>query len=150
MTAVLVALDAIGDTRLLWDDWLADAERVTGITAASLPPDRGEAAAILDRGEAGNWRTLLERFAEDRAPVYLRPSAEVSAALRRLVASGATIGVFTDAPVELATVALAQLGAARRVEQLETGTGALDRLRSRLGDQARVVTTRAGLVGTTP
>ena len=26
------------------------------------------------------WLTLLERFAEDRAPVYLRPAAEVSAA----------------------------------------------------------------------
>ncbi len=150
MSAILVALDAIGDTRRLWDDWLADAERVTGIGARDLPEDRAAAAAALDRGAAGNWRVLLERFAEDRAPVYLRPSADVSAALRRLTASGVAIGVFTDAPAELATVALAQLGAARRVEQVETGAGALERLRAALGPGAPVATTREELVGTTP
>jgi phosphoglycolate phosphatase-like HAD superfamily hydrolase len=42
----------------------------------------------------------------------------VSAALRRLDASGARIEVFTDAPEELARVALSHLGAARRVDAL--------------------------------
>ena len=39
----------------------------------------------------------------------------MTADLRRLEAAGATIGVFTDAPEELARVALSHLGAARRV-----------------------------------
>jgi phosphoglycolate phosphatase-like HAD superfamily hydrolase len=145
--ALLIDLDgALGDTRALWRDWLAAAENVLGVAPASLPADRAAAAAALDAAGAGNWRSLLERFAEERAPVYLRPSAEASAALRRLSASGCRLGVFTDAPAELAAVALAQLGAARRVEALEAGTAALDRLRARLGEDATVVSTRAELV----
>ena len=123
---VAIDLDALGDTRPLWRDWLADAARVLDVDG--LPEDRGAAAAELDARGAGNWRTLLERFAEDRAPVYLRPAADVSAALRRLQAEGVSLAVFTDAPAELARVALAQLGAARRVNEVETGAGALDRL----------------------
>ncbi|MBA2462942.1 MAG: hypothetical protein H0V45_14460 [Actinobacteria bacterium] len=115
---VAIDLDALGDTRPLWRDWLEDAARVLDV--AELPEDRAAAAAELDSRGAGNWRTLLERFAEDRAPVYLRPAAEVSAALRELQAGGARIVVFTDAPLELAQVALRQLGAARRVERIET------------------------------
>ena len=121
-----IDLDALGDTRRLWQDWLVDASRVLDV--AGLPDDRAAAAAELDARGAGNWRTLLERFAEDRAPVYLRPAAEVSAALRRLQAEGVSLAVFTDAPAELARVALAQLGAARRIDAVETGAGALDRL----------------------
>ena len=70
-----IELDVLGDTRPLWRDWLADAARVLDV--AGLPDDRAAAAAELDARGAGNWRTLLERFAEDRAPVYLRPAAEV-------------------------------------------------------------------------
>ena len=116
--------------------------RVLDLDPDVLPADRGAAAAALDASGAGNWRTLLERFAEDRAPVYLRPSAEASAALRRLQANGARIGVYTDAPVELARVALAQLGAARRVEAVEAGAGALQRLRDVLGPDAVLIGTR--------
>ena len=116
---VAVDLDVLGDTRPLWRDWLADAARVFDVEG--LPDDRAAAAAELDARGAGNWRTLLERFAEDRAPVYLRPAADVSAALRRLQAEGTRIVVFTDAPAELAHVALAQLGATRRIERLEVG-----------------------------
>jgi phosphoglycolate phosphatase-like HAD superfamily hydrolase len=123
---VAIDLDALGDTRPLWRDWLADASRVLDVEG--LPEDRGAAADELDARGAGNWRTLLERFAEDRAPVYLRPAADVSAALRRLQAEGVSVAVFTDAPAELARVALAQLGAARRVDAVETGAGALERL----------------------
>jgi phosphoglycolate phosphatase-like HAD superfamily hydrolase len=104
------------------------------------------AAAELDARGAGNWRTLLERFAEDRAPVYLRRDAAASAALRSLVEAGCEIGVFTDAPAELARVALAQLGAERRVAAVETGTGALELLLARLGKNAVVVRTREELV----
>jgi phosphoglycolate phosphatase-like HAD superfamily hydrolase len=124
---VTLALDldgVLGDTRPLWRDWLADAARVLDV--AGLPEDRAAAAAELDARGAGNWRTLLERFAEERAPVYLRPAAEVSTALRALQAEGATVLVFTDAPLELARIALAQLGAARRIERVETGDAPAD------------------------
>jgi phosphoglycolate phosphatase-like HAD superfamily hydrolase len=145
--AVLIDLDgALGDTRPLWEDWLAGAARVLSIDPTELPFDRAAAAASLDASGAGNWRSLLERFAEERAPVYLRPHAEASAALRRLAASGLRLGAFTDAPAELAAVALAQLGAARRLEAVEAGPDALARLRTRLGAEARVVSTRAELV----
>ena len=70
----------------------------------------------------------------------------MSAALRALSAAGVPLGVFTDAPEELALIALSQLGAARRVDAVEAGEGALARLRSRLGDDAALVTTRAELL----
>jgi phosphoglycolate phosphatase-like HAD superfamily hydrolase len=135
-----IELDVLGDTRPLWRDWLADAARVLDVE--DLPEDRGAAAAELDARGAGNWRTLLERYAEDRAPIYLRPAAEVSAALRRLQAEGVQLAVFTDAPAELARVALSQLGAARRIEAFESGAGALERL----GADVTVVRTRDELV----
>lgn len=135
-----VELDVLGDTRPLWRDWLADAGRVLDVEG--LPDDRAAAAAELDARGAGNWRTLLERFAEDRAAVYLRPAADVSAALRRLQAEGVRVAVFTDAPEELARVALAQLGATRRVAAVETGAGALERL----GSDVTVVRSRDELV----
>jgi phosphoglycolate phosphatase-like HAD superfamily hydrolase len=121
---VAIDLDVLGDTRPLWRDWLADAARVLDVER--LSEDRLAAAAELDRRGAGNWRTLLERFAEDRAPVYLRPAAEVSAALRTLQAEGAKVVVFTDAPLELARIALAQLGGVRRVERVVTGNPPAD------------------------
>jgi phosphoglycolate phosphatase-like HAD superfamily hydrolase len=144
--ALALDLDGVlGDTRPLWRAWLDDAGRRLGFDPAALPEDRGEAAAQLDR-LVGNWRVLLERFAEDRAPVYLRPNAEVSAALRRLQAAGTRAGAFTDAPEELTRVALAHLGAARRLEAVEAGTGALERLRGRLAADLQVVQTRAELL----
>jgi phosphoglycolate phosphatase-like HAD superfamily hydrolase len=97
---------------------------------------------VLDlwaRDGVGDWRAALARFAEDRAPVYLRPSAEVSNALRALAADGCRLGVFTDAPEPLARVAVAQLGAERRIEALETGAGALERLIERFGPETVVV-----------
>jgi phosphoglycolate phosphatase-like HAD superfamily hydrolase len=128
--AVALELDGVlGDTRPLWEAWLEDVSR-----RAHVDPAR------LDE-ELPNWRALLERFAEDRAPVYLRPDARATAALRRLQAAGVRLGAFTDAPEELARIALAHLGAARRIEALETGPGALDRLLARLGPDARVART---------
>ncbi len=96
------------------------------------------AVAELDR-RVGNWRVLLERFAEDNAPVHLRPSAEVSAALRRLQAAGVRLGGFSDSPEPLVRVALAQLGAARRLEAFECGEAARERLLDRLGPDTLVV-----------
>jgi phosphoglycolate phosphatase-like HAD superfamily hydrolase len=142
-----LALDldgVLGDTRPLWHDWLEDLGRRLGFDARSLPEDRAAAAVELD-GLVGNWRVLLERFAEDRAPVYLRPAADVSAALRRIQADGIRVGAFTDAPAELARIALAQLGAARRVEAVEAGAGALARLTERLGGDVEVVRRRDDL-----
>jgi phosphoglycolate phosphatase-like HAD superfamily hydrolase len=134
MTAVAVDLAALGDTRTLWNDWLADAERRARVDVGALDE------------ELPNWRRLLERYAEERAPVYLRRDAEASAALRRLRASGRNVGVFTDVPEELARVALAQLGAARQVDAFEAGDGALERLLTRIGSGATVVRTRAELL----
>ena len=128
--AVAIELDGVlGDTRPLYEAWLEDVSR-----RAHVDSDRLEE-------QLPNWRVLLERFAEDHAPVYLRPSAPATAALRRLKAEGVRIGVFTSAPEELARIAVAHLGAARRIEALEAGPGALDRLLARLGPDARVVRT---------
>ena len=153
MRAVAVDLDALGDTRPLWRDFLADAARrfasISPLEPEALPEDRAAAAAELDRwAEAGvgDWRGALARFAEDRAPVYLRPSAEANAALRALTAGGARIGVYTDVPEALARVALAHLGAERRVDTLETGAGARERLLAALGnDGVEVAATLAEL-----
>lgn len=153
MADLAVDLDAVlGDTRPLWDAWLADAARrfrsIAELDLSALPEDRGAAAAALDHWAAagvGDWRGALERFAEDRAPVYLRPDPRVNAAVRALAGGRARIGVFTDAPEPLARTALAHFGLARHVDELETGTGALDRMLERLGGDARVVTTRSEL-----
>jgi len=144
--AIAIDLDALGDTRALWRDWLASAQAVLEVDPAALPADRGAAAAELDESGAGNWRSLLERYCEDRAPVYLRRDAETSAVLRALAASEHTIGVFTDAPEPLALVALAQLGATRRVAALEAGGSALERILVTLGPDALVVRTREELI----
>jgi phosphoglycolate phosphatase-like HAD superfamily hydrolase len=150
---VAIDLDGVlGDTRPLWRDFLVDAARryasIAPLEVESLPADRAAAAVELDSWAAqgiGDWRAALERFAEDRAPVYLRPDAAASAALRALAASGRRIGVFTDAPESLARVALAQLGAARRIEALECGPDARVRLLERLGGTAAVASTPAEL-----
>ena len=154
MKAVAIDLDgALGDTRPLWHEFLADAARrfasIAPLDPASLPADRGAAATELDAWAAagvGDWHGALERFAEDRAPIYLRPDAEASAALRALGAAGARLGVFTDAPEPLARIALAQLGAARRIETLEAGAGARERVLATLGRDAAVASTRDDLV----
>jgi len=113
-----------------------------------LPEDRGEAAAQLDDWAGhgiGDWRSSLARFAEDHAPVHVRRDAGVAAALRALAGRGARLGVFTDAPEPLARVVLAQVGADRRVDAVETGTGALERLLATLG-AAEVARTRDELI----
>jgi phosphoglycolate phosphatase-like HAD superfamily hydrolase len=138
MRAVAVDLDGVlGDTKPLWRDWLTDLARRARLDGA-VPEDVAEAR--LDDLE-GNWRTLLERFAEEHAPVYFRPSSEATAALRRLQAAGIRIGAFTDAPEPLARVAAAHLGAGRRLEALEAGSGSLERLLARLGEDTQVVRT---------
>jgi phosphoglycolate phosphatase-like HAD superfamily hydrolase len=149
LDAVAIDLDgALGDTRPLWDDWVEDVSRRARLEA-ELPADRAAAAAALDSA-LPNWRDLLERFAEDRAPVYLRPDARVSAALRRLQESEVRVGVFTDAPEPLARIALAHLGAARRIDSVEAGDGALDRLLAELGPQARIVRSSSDLAAAAP
>ncbi|MEP6813066.1 MAG: hypothetical protein ABI990_08760, partial [Actinomycetota bacterium] len=91
----------------------------------------------------GDWRPLLERFAADRAPIHFRPRAGTGVALRGLQAAGVRIGVFTDAPRELAEIALAHVGAARRVETV----GSLDDVLAALGEGAVVVRSRDELAG---
>jgi phosphoglycolate phosphatase-like HAD superfamily hydrolase len=143
--AAAVDLDAVlGDTRPLWDDWLEDAARRMRVELDGLPEDRIAAVPLLDE-RLGNWRALLERFAEDRAPLYLRPDPSANATLRRLHDAGVRLGAFTDAPVELAQVALAQLGAARRIVAI----GTLDDVRGALGADATVIRSRAELASLT-
>jgi phosphoglycolate phosphatase-like HAD superfamily hydrolase len=133
VSALAIDLDGVlGDTKPLWEAFLTDVSRRAHVDPARL------------EDELPNWRALLERFAEDHAPVYLRPSAPATAALRRLQEEGVRVGVFTDAPEELARVALAHLGGARRIEALEAGPGALERLLALMPD-ARVVRTLAEL-----
>jgi phosphoglycolate phosphatase-like HAD superfamily hydrolase len=134
MNGVAVDLGAIGDVEPLWRDWLEDAGRRFRVDVSALEE------------ELPNWRQLLERFAEERAPVYFRRDAEVTGALRRLHAAGAQIGVFTDVPEELARVALSHLGADGRVGLVETGAQARERLVERLGEGTAVVGTRAELL----
>jgi phosphoglycolate phosphatase-like HAD superfamily hydrolase len=135
MKAVAVDLAALGDVGPLWSDWLDDAARRFRVDVSALDE------------QLPNWRPLLERFAEERAPVYLRRDAEVTEALRRLHSAGVRVGVFADAPAELARIALSHLGANGRVDVVEAGDGARERLLSALGEDAIVVGTRAQLVG---
>jgi phosphoglycolate phosphatase-like HAD superfamily hydrolase len=139
--ALALDLDAVlADTRPLWRDWLEDAARRARVELAAVPENRVDAAAVLDE-RLGDWRPLLERFAADRAPVYFRPHADTSALLRRLRAAGTRIGVFTDAPHELAAIALAHVGAARRTEAV----GTLEEVLAALGDETTLVRSRAEL-----
>lgn len=153
MKALALDLDAVlGDTRALWQVWLEDAARryrsIAPLEPATISVDRARAAEQLDDWAAagvGDWRAALERFSEDHAPLYMRPDAATSALLRSFAAEDVRVGVFTDAPEELARVALRHLGAERRVEALEAGAGALERLLERLGEEVTVVRSRAGL-----
>ena len=137
---IAVDLDAVlADTRPVWDAWLEDASRRTRVDLA-VPADREKAAGVLD-AELGDWRPLLDRFAADRAPLWFRPKADTTAALRRLAGAGARIGAFTDAPRELAELALAHTGAARYVET----AGTLEEVQAALGGDAIVVDSREAL-----
>jgi phosphoglycolate phosphatase-like HAD superfamily hydrolase len=112
----IVDLDAaLGDTRPLWRAWLVDLGRRSRVQVDDLPEDRRAAAAILDE-RVGNWRALLERYAEEHAPLHFRPDPNVNASLRALRSQGTEIIAATDAPRELADVALAHLGLARIVQ----------------------------------
>ena len=112
-------------------------------TLAPMPAGRhATAAAVLDEA-LGDWRPLLTRFAADRAPLWIRPRPDTNAALRRLAAAGARIGVFSDAPRELADIALAHAGAARQVGVV----GTLPEVKAELGGEALVVRSREELAG---
>jgi phosphoglycolate phosphatase-like HAD superfamily hydrolase len=136
------ALDLDGvlaDTRPLWDAWLEDAARRARVEL-EVPEDRVAAAAALDEA-LGDWRPLLTRFAADRAPLFVRPRPDTNAALRRLAAGGARIGAFSDAPRELAEIALAHAGATRQVEVV----GTLAEVREAFGGDVVVVSSREEL-----
>jgi phosphoglycolate phosphatase-like HAD superfamily hydrolase len=155
--AVAIELDGVlGDTRPLWDAWLADAARryrsIAPLDPDALPGDRAAAAEQLDLWAAngvGDWRAALARFAEEHAPVYLRPDAQVSGALRTFAAGGIALGVFTDAPEPLAQVALAHLGASRRFDVVEAGPCALERLLARLDADVLIAWSRRELLQAT-
>jgi phosphoglycolate phosphatase-like HAD superfamily hydrolase len=140
--SLALALDLDGvlaDTRPLWDAWLEDAARRARVEL-DVPEDRVAAAVVLDEA-LGDWRPLLARFAADRAPLWIRPRPDTNATLRRLEAAGTRIGVFSDAPRELAEMALAHAGAARQVEVV----GTLAEVQAALGGEAVVVRSREEL-----
>jgi phosphoglycolate phosphatase-like HAD superfamily hydrolase len=140
--SLAIALDLDGvlaDTRPLWDAWIEDAARRARVEL-DVPEDREAAALVLDKA-LGDWRPLLARFAADRAPLWIRPRPDTNAALRRLEAAGARIGVFSDAPRELAEIALAHAGATRQVEVV----GTLAEVQAALGSDAVVVRSRQEL-----
>jgi phosphoglycolate phosphatase-like HAD superfamily hydrolase len=140
--ALALDLDGVlADTRPLWDAWLEDAARRTRVEL-DVPEDREAAAAVLDEA-LGDWRPLLVRFAADRAPLFVRPRPDTNAALRRLAGGGARIGVFSDAPRELAEIAVAHAGAARQAEVV----GTLAEVRAALGGEVVVVRSREELAG---
>jgi phosphoglycolate phosphatase-like HAD superfamily hydrolase len=140
--AIALDLDGVlADTRPLWDAWLEDAARRVRVEL-DVPEDRQAAAVVLDEA-LGDWRPLLARFAADRAPLWIRPRPDTNAALRRLEAAGTRIGVFSDAPRELAEIALAHAGAARQVEVV----GTLEEVRAALGEATVVVRSRQELAG---
>jgi phosphoglycolate phosphatase-like HAD superfamily hydrolase len=141
--AVALELDGVlTDTRPLWNDWLEDTARRTRVDLDAVPEDRVAAAPVLDE-LLGDWRPLLERFAADRAPIHFRPRADTGVTLRGLQAAGVRIGVFPDAPRELAELALAHVGAARRVEKV----GRIPEVLAALGEGAVVVRSRDELAG---
>ena len=128
LEAIAVDLDLVlADTRPLWRDWLEDAARRARVEL-DVPEDRTAAVAVLDE-QLGDWRPLLRRFADDRAPLHFRPRSDTNAQLRRLHAAGVRIGVVTDAPLELADVALAHVGAARAVDVVGTADDVARELR---------------------
>jgi phosphoglycolate phosphatase-like HAD superfamily hydrolase len=142
VAGLALALDLDGvlaDTRLLWDAWLEDAARRARVKL-DVPEDRQAAAGVLDKA-LGDWRPLLVRFAADRAPLFVRPRPDTNSALRRLAAGGARIGVFSDAPLELAEIALAHAGATRQVEIV----GTLAEVQAALGGEVVVVKSREEL-----
>jgi phosphoglycolate phosphatase-like HAD superfamily hydrolase len=140
--AIALDLDGVlADTRPLWTAWLEDAARRARVEL-DVPEDREAAASVLDDA-LGDWRPLLARFAADRAPLWIRPRADTNNALRRLAAQGARIGAFSDAPRELAEIALAHAGAARQVEAV----GTLAEVQAVLGGEAVVVRSRQQLAG---
>ena len=151
MKALAIELDGVlGDTRPLWRDWLEEAARrhrsIAPLDPAALSEDRAAAAEELDHWAAagvGDWRAALARFAEDRAPVYLRPDAEVSAAVRTLAARDNCPRSVHRSPESLARIALSELGVDRRIEALETGRDALSRPRAILAGSDR----RPGTIG---
>jgi phosphoglycolate phosphatase-like HAD superfamily hydrolase len=127
--------EVLADTRPIWRDWVEDAARRARVPLDDLPDDRVAAAALLDE-RLGDWRPLLERFAADRAPLHFRPRPDVGKAVRRLHAAGTRISVYSDAPRELAELALQHLGIARRVE-----------LVARAAPDDEIVESRAQLLG---
>ena len=126
---VAVELDAVlADTRPVWDAFLEHLARrfaaIEPLDPSSLAHDRTRAATELDAWAAsgvGDWRGQLTRFAEDHLPVYIRPDARASTALRAVVSAGTRLKVVSDAPQELVDVAASHLGLARLSVPCEGG-----------------------------
>ena len=153
VNAAALDLDGVlGDTRPLWQDWLEDiSRRLASIARSSRRLFHTTGAQPPPSSTAGRMQasaTGVRRW--NGSPPIARPSTSDRTQTRAPRCAGCTrqgvrLGVFTDAPEPLARVALAQLGAARRLEAVETGGDALERLLARLGVGTVVVRSREEL-----
>ena len=81
MKAVAIELDVLGDTRPLWDDWLADAARrfrsISPLDPAALPADRvvnGRPCKPLGMGIERSERTVGTTSVKDTGAGTLSPA----------------------------------------------------------------------------
>ncbi len=122
----------------LWRAWLEDAQRRYRVEL-----DDGVDEASLDAA-VGNWRVLLKRFAEACASTCgptRRPTRSSAASPQPASASA----LLHPSRSRSRAVAAAHLGVARRLERLEAGPGALERLLDAVGRDAVVVGSLAEL-----
>src|SRR3954466_7012223 len=80
--------------------------------SSTAGPSRGSATG----GARSSASRRTGRPSTSRRALLSRPGADAAPAPRALAATGGRLGFYRDAPAELAAVALAHLGAGRRVE----------------------------------
>ncbi len=142
MKAVIFSEDALAPTARLWTDTVAHLGRklgrVTPLDPEQVPADRGAAIAWLDEwaGEdARSWRVEAARYFEGHIPVYVRPDAELNAALRHLGSQGVLLAAWSPGPPEAALIVTHFLGLARRfdTQAVDADPGAPARVAAELG-----------------
>ena len=106
--------------------------------------DDGADEAALDAA-VGNWRALLSGSRRTMPASTCGRTRPPTPSCAGWPLRACSVGAFTPRPEPLARVAAAHLGVARRLERLEAGPGALDRLLDALGRDAVVVGSLAEL-----
>ena len=142
MKAVIFSEDALAATDRLWADTVAHLARklgrVTPLDPSQVPADRGQAIRWLDAwagDDARSWRVEAARYFEGHVPVYVRPDAELNAALRHLQAQGMPLAAWSPGPPEAALILTHFLGVTRRfaTQAVDPEPGAAARVAAELG-----------------